>query len=129
MPQLYLEYTANLSDFDAGAALGQLNNALAATGEFEEADIKSRAQKLEHFAIGTAPAGRAFVHVRLAMLSGRSAETKRLMSDTIVQALHKTGPWPAGMEVQLTAEILDMERASYGKARVQGEDTKGAGNA
>ncbi len=119
MPQLYLEYTANLPDFDAGAALAGLNNALAATGEFEEHDIKSRAQRLDSFAIGTSADTRAFVHVRLALLSGRSAETKRMLADTVLQALEKTGPWPAGMDVQLTAETVDMDRGSYAKLRLQ----------
>ncbi|MCA8118400.1 hypothetical protein LGN07_06710 [Burkholderia cepacia] len=41
MPHLTLEYSANLDGFDAGATLRALNAALAASGHFDERDIKS----------------------------------------------------------------------------------------
>lgn len=40
MPHMSVEYTANLNDFDAGAALLALNQALFDFGEFNEADIR-----------------------------------------------------------------------------------------
>ena len=43
MPHLTLEYSANLDGFDAGATLRALNAVLAASGHFDELDIKSRA--------------------------------------------------------------------------------------
>lgn len=40
MPHMSVEYTANLNDFDAEAALLALNQALFDSGEFNEADIR-----------------------------------------------------------------------------------------
>ncbi len=117
MPHLTLDYTENLGAFDAGSALHALNQALAASGQFEEADIKSRAQRLDVYAIGTAPTGRAFIHARLAVLSGRNAEVKRELSERMLAVLRAaTAGRHPGMELQLCAEIQEIDRASYAKA-------------
>ena len=84
MPHLTLVCTKNLADFDAYQVLGNLNEALAGTDGFTELDIKSRALRLDHFAFGKKPSGRAFVHVKLLVSAGRNAETKSALSNLIV---------------------------------------------
>jgi len=70
MPHLHMEYTANLTQLNADIALIRLNNTLVGSGQFgAEFDIKSRAIKVENFKVGTALGERAFVHVKLALLS------------------------------------------------------------
>ncbi|HZH43998.1 MAG TPA: 5-carboxymethyl-2-hydroxymuconate Delta-isomerase [Lysobacter sp.] len=118
MPHLTVEYTVNLPDLDAAALLDALNAALAGSGEFDEADIKSRAQRLDVFRIGTTPAARGFVHARLALLAGRSAETKRALSAAMLAVLQAEVAAPAGVDVQLCAEVVDIDRDSYAKALV-----------
>lgn len=121
MPHLHLEYTANLPDIAPDKLLLRLNHALMASGEFaHEVDIKARATRLETFRIGTSPAERGFVFIRLAILAGRSAETKKRLSASLMEVLGEAGPWPAGLDVQLGVEIADMDRDSYGKVRVAG---------
>jgi len=120
MPHLTIEYTANLPGFDAAAALSQLNHALVESGEFGEQDIKSRAIRLDTFLVGTVPDGRGYVHVKVAILSGRTAQTKRAVSDALLAVLQQAGSWPAHIEVQLCVEIQEMERESYAKAVVAG---------
>ena len=119
MPHLTLEYSSNLAGFDAGRTLAALNRTLADSGQFEEIDIKSRALAFDHYAIGTTgQEARAFAHIKLAILSGRSDETKLALSQALLQTLQSCSPAPKGLHVQLCAEILEIERASYSKAAI-----------
>lgn len=120
MPHLTLEYTRNLNEPDPSRALAALNAAMAASGLFEEADIKSRAIVLDNFMIGTAPAARAFAHVRIALLAGRSAEQRKTLADAALAALSATLQAPAGSELQLSVETVDLDRPSYAKAVIHG---------
>lgn len=117
MPHLTLEYTSNLSSLDATAAIARLNQVLAASGQFEEEiDIKSRAVRLESFAIGTVTGGRGFAHARLAILSGRSPETRSALSHQLLAALKEVCRSQAGLHTQLCVEIQEIDRSSYAKA-------------
>ncbi|KRB05508.1 5-carboxymethyl-2-hydroxymuconate isomerase [Pseudomonas sp. Root68] len=116
MPHLHMEYTANLTDLNADVALMRLNNTLVGSGQFAtEFDIKSRAVKVETFKVGTALAERAFVHVKLALLSGRSSEIKKQLSESLLAVVQGLCEWPSSIEVQLCVEILDIDRDSYSK--------------
>lgn len=119
MPHLHMEYTANLIDLNAEVALMRLNNTLVASGQFAaEFDIKSRAIRVETFKVGTALAERAFVHVKLALLSGRSAQIKKQLSESLLAVVQDVCEWPSGVEVQLCVEILDIDRDSYSKTAI-----------
>lgn len=84
MPHLTVQYTANLDGYDADAALAALNGALAACGHFDELAIKSRAWVLDHYRIGTADRGRAFVHAQLKILPGRSEAVRGDLSAIVL---------------------------------------------
>ncbi|MHC8355306.1 5-carboxymethyl-2-hydroxymuconate Delta-isomerase [Pseudomonas sp. LB3P81] len=119
MPHLHMEYTANLPDLNADVALIRLNNTLVASGQFAaEYDIKSRAVKVETFKVGTALGERAFVHVKLALLSGRSPAIKKRLSESLLAVVQELCEWPVGLEVQLAVEILDIDRESYTKVAI-----------
>ncbi|MGS0894886.1 5-carboxymethyl-2-hydroxymuconate Delta-isomerase [Burkholderia stagnalis] len=118
MPHLTLEYSANLDGFDAGATLRALNAVLAAGGHFDELDIKSRALRFDTFAVGTSPAPRAFVHAKLAVLSGRSIDVKRDLAEQVLAELTRVVAAPSGTHLQLCAEIQELERESYAKASI-----------
>jgi 5-carboxymethyl-2-hydroxymuconate isomerase len=118
MPHLTIEYSENLPQFDASNALMALNQALVASGQFEEIDIKSRAIRFSHFLVGTATANRAFVHAKLAILSGRSIEVKQELSKSLLSTLNGVCDWPATLQVQLCAEVQEIERKSYAKMSV-----------
>lgn len=93
MPHLHMEYTANLPQLDTDKALLRLNHALVASGQFsDEFDIKSRAVKVESFRVGTGLGERAFVHVKLALLSGRSPEIKKQLSESLLAVLQDLAP-------------------------------------
>lgn len=118
MPHFTLEHTTNLPALDAQALLHAANQALFASGQFgAEIDIKSRAIPLDTFAVGTAGDGlRGFIHAKLAILSGRNAEIKRQLSEAVLAAIEANYSVPKHMDVQISVEIVDLDRASYAKA-------------
>ncbi len=118
MPHLTVEYTNNLPTFDAADALLALNRALVSSGHFEDIDIKSRAIQLDTHLVGLGQPCHGFVHAKLAILSGRSEDTKRALSETLLRALQDASQWPADTDVQLCVEVLEIERASYAKVTV-----------
>lgn len=118
MPHLTIEYTDNLPQFNADNALSELNKALVVSGQFEEVDIKSRAVRFATFLVGTSPNDRAFVHAKLAILSGRSIQTKRELSESLLFVLKQVCEWPANTHVQLCVEIQEIERESYAKMSI-----------
>ena len=115
MPHLTVEYTKNIRCVGTTSALRALNEALMSSGEFEEVDIKSRAVPLEIFAVGTSSDPRGFVHVKLAILDGRSPEVKEMLSQALLQALLSICQ-SEGQQVQLCVEVFDIDRSSYSKS-------------
>ena len=115
MPHLTLEYTDNLDALDAPGLLSAMNAALVDSGQFDEFDIKSRAIRLDCFAIGTSKEPRAFVHAKLFLLSGRTPSTKADLSQRLLGVLQARCRPVDGLRIQLCAEILDMDRDSYAK--------------
>lgn len=120
MPNLTLEYTRNLPAFDINAVLVDCNRVLAESGQFLEIDIKSRAFGIDDFAIGTASGQRAFVYATLALLSGRSVEIKRDLSQRILSVLQQHFPSIPGLTLQIAVELTDMERDSFSKITIAG---------
>lgn len=116
MPHLHLEYSANLRELEVDKVLLRLNHALVGSGQFaQELDIKSRARAFEHFRVGVAPVERAFVCVRLSLLSGRSPEVKKQLSGSLLEVLKDAVVEVSGCELQLSVELVDMDRDSYAK--------------
>ena len=83
MPHLTLEYTRNLSGFEPAPALAAINHAMLDSGLFGEPDIKSRAQALDCYQVGIQALPRGFVHVRIALLAGRSAKMAQKFSSVL----------------------------------------------
>ena len=119
MPHLIVEYSQNLAGFPEAQALTELNQAVTSSPEvLDEADLKSRFVLVDSFEVGTAPANRAFVHAQLRLLSGRTPEAKKDLSERVAGVLRRLSPKPAGVMVQLSVEIVDMDRGSYVKERL-----------
>lgn len=119
MPHLHVEYSDNLRELDADRLLLRLNHVLVGSGQFaDELDIKSRAVALASYRVGTALSERAFAHIKLAMLSGRSPEVKRQLSANLLEALKEAIPGTPGLDIQLCVEVLDIDRDSYAKTHL-----------
>ncbi|MEX5340782.1 5-carboxymethyl-2-hydroxymuconate Delta-isomerase [Pseudomonas sp. I2] len=121
MPHLNLEYSDNLGELNVDLLLMRLNHALVGSGQFaDELDIKSRAQACAQYRVGTAPGERAFAHVRLAILSGRSPQVKKQLSGSLLEVLREAIPTRAGLDIQLCVEVLDIDREPYAKLHLPG---------
>ena len=119
MPHLHLEYTANLTGLAVEKTLLRLNNVLMGSGQFgSEFDLKSRAVKVETFQVGTSLDPRGFIAVKLSLLSGRSPQVKQQLSQSLLAALQDLGDWPEGVQVQLSVQLVDMDRDSYSKVAI-----------
>lgn len=119
MPHLIVEYSGNLPHFPEAEARTALNASLCASPEIQdESDVKTRFVVADSFEIGTAPAGRGFVHAQLRLLAGRSPEAKKDLAGRVAEVLRRLSPRPSGVQVQLSVEIVDMDRPSYVKEKL-----------
>ena len=119
MPHLYVEYSANLTGLPEQQMLSELNAAVCSHPTIaDEFDVKSRIAPVQQFVIGTAPAQRGFIHARLQLMSGRTPEVKKELSERIAQVLRRLTPKPQGMLVQVSVDIGDMERSCYHKSQL-----------
>ena len=119
MPHLVIEHSANLGPLPVGDLLPALNRSLTASPAIlDESDLKTRVVAVDTFRIGNQGEGRAFVHAQLRLLAGRTPEARRDLAQRIAAALREFVPRPAGVDVQLSVEVLDMDRDSYVKERL-----------
>ena len=110
MPHLIIEYSESLATPEqVPPLLDAVHEAAVATGLFEESHIRTRAIPVRFYRTGrgTAP----FIHAQLRILSGRTEEQKHGLSHAIVHAIRAHG-WAAQV---ITAEVVDMDRATYAK--------------
>jgi 5-carboxymethyl-2-hydroxymuconate isomerase len=96
MPHLHLEYTANLPQRRCGVDPAQQRWWVRSVRGGVR--YQSRAVKVETFKVGTGMGERAFVHVKLALLSGRSPQIKKQLSESLLAVLQDLCEWPAGLK-------------------------------
>lgn len=119
MPHMYVEYSNNLQGINDGALMEALNQAVCSHPTVaDEADVKTRIAKLNDYRIGLNTAGRAFAHVELRLMAGRTPEVKKELSDRIAAVLKAQIPAQSGLDVQLSADIVDMDKPSYFKGKL-----------
>ncbi|RDK10600.1 5-carboxymethyl-2-hydroxymuconate Delta-isomerase [Cupriavidus lacunae] len=118
MPHLVIELTENTRlNCSPDELLDEANAALLASGQFQEADIKSRCVTLSTYRQGVDAVERAFVHARLSILDGRDTAVRQALAqavcDVIAEAV-RTGA-DGGRNVQVSVEVCEMARATYAK--------------
>lgn len=86
MPQITLEYTANILEKDLTIALSEIHRLICEMLKTEMSNCKSRVQRVNDYLIGEGEPDNAFVHLTVAVLSGRSSE---LLQSTGEIILHK----------------------------------------
>lgn len=115
MPHLTVELSGNLRQINHQDLLMQLNRVLIESGLFDEIDIKSRTQVFDDFLIGLSSENGAFVHVKLALLDGRSVDVKKELSSKLLVALQNFCTFGEDLKVQLCVEIQEIESGFYSK--------------
>ncbi|KQP44558.1 5-carboxymethyl-2-hydroxymuconate Delta-isomerase [Pseudorhodoferax sp. Leaf274] len=120
MPHIVIEYTPNLGDLPFDAMLAATTQALSESPEVQdEADLKARVLRAEHFRVGLQDSGRGYLHVQLRILAGRTPEAKTDLSRRVADALRShLNALPSGLEAYLSVEVVDMDRGSYTKVRL-----------
>ncbi|MBF6631985.1 MAG: 5-carboxymethyl-2-hydroxymuconate Delta-isomerase [Comamonas sp.] len=119
MPHMTVEYTNNLQGVNEAELMVALTNAVCDHPSIsDEADVKTRISALNHYQIGRNNAGRAFAHVELRWMAGRTAEVKKEVSDRLAAVLKTMIPAQAGLDVQLSVDIVDMDKPSYFKGKL-----------
>jgi 5-carboxymethyl-2-hydroxymuconate isomerase len=92
-----------------------LNRVLIDSGEFEAIDIKSRAVPLQDALVGIEPGKHAFAHVTLALLSGRSEQTRQDLSARLLGCLQVMALDTEAQSLQLSVNVVEMIGSSYSK--------------
>lgn len=119
MPHMTVEYTNNLQGINETTLMAALTNAVCDHPTVaDEADVKARIAALNSYQIGRNNAGRAFAHVELRLMAGRTAEAKKELSDRLAAVLKAEIPAQAGLQVQLSVDIVDMDKPSYFKGKL-----------
>jgi 5-carboxymethyl-2-hydroxymuconate isomerase len=117
MPHLVIEITENTRlTCSQEELLDECNAALLSSGQFQEPDIKSRCVTLTTYRQGTEQGERAFVHATLQILDGREQGVRKQLGQLVVNAIAEmVRPGAADQTVQITANVVEMERATFAK--------------
>ena len=119
MPHLYVDYSDNLAGLPEQQLLTEAVAAVCSHPSIvEELDVKGRIAAVQQYVVGTVPGPRGFIHAELRLMSGRTPEAKKELSDRVAEVLRRLTPHPAGMLVQISVEITDMDRGSYHKSKL-----------
>lgn len=120
MPHIIVEYTPNLGSLPFEAMLASVTRRLAESPEVaDEADLKARVLRTEHFRVGLAEQGRGFIHVTVRIMEGRNEEAKRDFSQRVTDGMLEHMPdFAPGMTVHLSVDVVDMARGSYRKVKL-----------
>jgi len=117
MPHLTLEYTPNLDqEIVADVLFARLHQVLAEVGGIAIGNCKSRIVCLDGYYIATGGPRNAFVHLTIRFLEGRAIELKQKVGRASLRVLDEYfAPSSATLDLQLTVEMQDIERATYFK--------------
>jgi len=108
MPHAVIEYSANIIPKNI---IPLVHEAMIASGLFEADNIKTRAYVANDFMVGTKGAEGRFVHLTVAILSGRTMEQRQTLSQSLIDILKASFPDADS----LTVEIREMDRETYRK--------------
>ncbi|MEV0224237.1 isomerase [Streptomyces sp. NPDC050704] len=115
MPQITVDYSAPLATaFDRQGFALALHAMVAETAAAKIEACKTRFRVTEDVVVGADVVGHGLVHVGLALLPGRSDETKSLLTERTLELLRVHVKQVDGLVLHASAEVRDLE-ASYQK--------------
>lgn len=116
MPHTILEYSSDLDPLpDFRQLFAEVHAILDDVAGARIANAKSRAIPVEAY-VGDGDARRAFVHLEIRLMEGRSTEVKAEVASTCLEVLVAAFD-DASMhrDLQTTVHVTDLERATYAK--------------
>ncbi|MEV0557948.1 5-carboxymethyl-2-hydroxymuconate Delta-isomerase [Streptomyces sp. NPDC050597] len=115
MPQITVDYSTSLSDaFDRQGFAVALHAVVVETAAAKIEACKTRFRPAEDVVVGSEVTGHGLVHVTLALLAGRSDETKLLLTERTLEVLRAHVKPVDGVALHASAEVRDLD-ASYQK--------------
>ncbi|WP_377271722.1 5-carboxymethyl-2-hydroxymuconate Delta-isomerase [Peterkaempfera sp. SMS 1(5)a] len=115
MPQITVDYSDQLADvLDRRAFALELHPLTAGIISTGVDRCKTRFRRVETVVADGAP-GHAVVHVEVAILAGRTAETVKELSRAVLELLDKHTASATGMVVHTSVEVRDLT-AAYSKS-------------
>ncbi|MFH8803530.1 5-carboxymethyl-2-hydroxymuconate Delta-isomerase [Streptomyces sp. NPDC017936] len=118
MPQITVERSPYLDDVDWEQFAVALHPLVVDIAGAKPEACKTRVLRTEDEAVGAEYEGHAIVNVSIALLAGRSEETKARLTEAVVELLRKhIEPTDGVRALHLSAEVRDLD-PSYRKAVV-----------
>ena len=115
MPQITVDYSAPLADaFDRQGFAVALHAMVVETAAAKSEACKTRFRPTEGVVVGSEVSGHALVHVALALLPGRTVETKEALTSRALELVRAHVKPVAGLTLHASAEVRDLD-ASYQK--------------
>ena len=117
MPHVTVEYTENVAEaFDRRAFAAGTHEALVRIAGGRAGGCKTRFVPLGETFIADGADGHAMIHVAIGILSGRTPEVKRELTEAVLALLHKHTAAVPRVELQLSVELRDLDRETYVRA-------------
>ncbi|MBC7906241.1 MAG: isomerase [Rhodospirillaceae bacterium] len=119
MPQITVEYSQTLTQVFDRRAFAMAMHPVAAEMIGSRLDsFKTRFYVVDDAVIGDGHASHAMVHVDFRLLSGREPVLKQALGRTVLELVQAHLRQVAGMDIQVTVEVRDLDRPHYHKAVV-----------
>ena len=110
MPHCIIEYSKEIENsLSPARLLKAVQQGAFNSGLFQERDIKTRTLSFEHYQVGNTEL--RFIHVTVRILSGRTAEQRANLSNSVLGTLEALGL----SSTSLTVEICEIDKESYAK--------------
>jgi 5-carboxymethyl-2-hydroxymuconate isomerase len=116
MPQITVDYSARLDDaFDRRGFALALHPVVVDTAAARIEACKTRFRPTEDNVVGAEADGHAVVHVTLALLAGRTDETKARLAQAALELVRAHVKPVEGVALHVSAEVRDLD-PSYRKS-------------
>ncbi|AVH59129.1 MULTISPECIES: 5-carboxymethyl-2-hydroxymuconate Delta-isomerase [Streptomyces] len=109
MPQITIDHSGSLDHVDWEAFAVELHPVIVETAAARIEACKTRVARTEEDVVGAEAAGHAIVHVTIALLAGRSDETKAKLTEAVLDLLRKYIEPEDGVTLHASAEVRDLD--------------------
>jgi 5-carboxymethyl-2-hydroxymuconate isomerase len=117
MPHITVDYSNTISEsFDRRAFAEALNHLTAKVIDTRVDRCKTRLRRIEEAVLGDGAPGHAMIYIELAILSGRTAESKAELTEAVLALAREHTASVPGLTVGISAYVTDLDPAWYRSA-------------
>jgi len=111
MPHILVEYSSNLApQVEVTRLIGALHGAVAESGLFELAAVRTRALPRDVYLIADGAPENVFVHVIARIRAGRSVENRKSLGETLLsEAKSALSALPPSTPIALSVEVQEID--------------------